>query len=113
MVNFYYRRYYNCLKAKYPGAKADIFDYTDPIDKSVSKNQGIRFVFEDGSRVVFRKSGTSSSGATLRIYFEKYESSADRLDMDLSEALKDITKLGLEVSDIQNITGRVKPTVIT
>ncbi len=99
--------------AKYSGSKADIFNYTDPIDKSISKNQGIRFVFEDGSRVVFRKSGTSSSGATLRIYFEKYEAAPDRLDIDLSEALKDIINLGLELSDIRNITGRDKPTVIT
>lgn len=54
--------------------KGRIFDYTDPVDKSVSLNQGLIFAYADGSRVVFRKSGTGSVGITLRIYFEKYES---------------------------------------
>lgn len=53
---------------------ADVFDYTDPVDGSVSKDQGIRFLYAEGSRIIFRLSGTGSEGATIRIYFEKYES---------------------------------------
>jgi phosphoglucomutase len=52
---------------------ADDFEYTDPIDGSVSKKQGIRLLFEDGSRIIYRLSGTGSQGATVRIYFEQYE----------------------------------------
>ena len=54
-------------------SKADNFEYVDPIDKSVTKNQGIRIFFEDGSRIVFRLSGTGSSGATIRMYVDAYE----------------------------------------
>ena len=55
------------------GNKADVYCYTDPIDHSVSANQGIRFMYPDGSRIIFRLSGTGSVGATIRIYFEKFE----------------------------------------
>lgn len=58
--------------------RADIFDYTDPIDHSISRNQGIRFIQKDGSRIIFRLSGTGSVGATIRIYFEQY--SKDKVD---------------------------------
>merc|ERR1719461_2157399 len=54
---------------------SDEFEYTDPVDNSVAKGQGIRFVLEDGSRIVFRLSGTGSSGATIRLYLEQYEKS--------------------------------------
>merc|ERR1712083_1003307 len=53
-------------------AKNDVFEYTDPVDGSVSKNQGVRFIFEDGSRIIFRLSGTGVAGATVRLYLEKY-----------------------------------------
>ncbi len=88
-----------------------MFDYTDPVDNSVSKNQGLRFMYKDGSRVVFRISGTGSVGATIRIYFELYEK--DNVDQDPQQALKEIINLGLELSDIHNLTGRKGPTVIT
>ena len=52
---------------------ADVFEYLDPVDASISKNQGIRFLMEDGSRIIFRLSGTAGSGATVRMYLEKYE----------------------------------------
>ena len=103
-------QYFVSLKA---GNTADVYDYTDPVDKSVSKNQGIRFMFADGSRIIFRLSGTGSVGATIRIYFEKYESDTEKLDMRTDMALDDIIKLGLQISDIQKFTGRDKPTVIT
>ena len=60
------------FKAEAAGNTAVIFDYTDPVDGSVSKNQGYIFRWADGSRFIFRKSGTGSSGATIRIYLEKY-----------------------------------------
>ena len=53
-------------------SKADEFEYHDPVDKSVTRNQGWRFIMSDGSRFVFRLSGTGSVGATIRLYLEKY-----------------------------------------
>jgi len=99
-----------------PGNKAFIFDYTDPVDKSVSKNQGWIFSFEDGSRIIFRTSGTSSSGATIRIYFEKYVSDLDKLDGDVLENIKsepNLIDIALDLSQINQISGRQGPTVIT
>ncbi len=94
-------------------ATADNFTYTDPIDGSVAKNQGIRFVFEDGSRIIFRLSGTGSAGATIRLYIETYTKDASKFDMDAQDALKDIIAAALETSKLQSFTGREKPTVIT
>ena len=95
------------------GNKADSYEYIDPVDKSISKDQGLRFMFENGSRIIFRLSGTGSVGATIRMYCEKYESNPEKLDLKTEEALKDIIQLGLELSDIQSLTGRQEPTVIT
>ena len=52
---------------------ADDFAYTDPVDGSVHDRQGIRIVFDDGARIVFRLSGTGTEGATLRVYLERFE----------------------------------------
>mmetsp|Transcript_8438 Transcript_8438/g.20281 ORF Transcript_8438/g.20281 Transcript_8438/m.20281 type:complete len:562 (+) Transcript_8438:198-1883(+) len=93
--------------------KADDFSYTDPVDGSVAKGQGLRFVFTDGSRVIFRLSGTGSSGATIRMYIEQFEADTSKHDMDAQEALGDIIKVALEFSKLQEFTGRDKPTVIT
>mmetsp|Transcript_14525 Transcript_14525/g.12332 ORF Transcript_14525/g.12332 Transcript_14525/m.12332 type:complete len:476 (+) Transcript_14525:354-1781(+) len=95
------------------GNKADIFDYTDPVDGSVSKNQGIRLMYADGTRVVFRLSGTGSVGATIRVYFEKAESDPAKINQETADALKEIIALGLELSNIEGLTGRKEPTVIT
>jgi len=95
------------------GNRADVYEYTDPVDKSVSKNQGLRFMYGDGSRVIFRLSGTGSVGATVRVYFEKYESDPSKTDQDTDKALKDLIEYGLKLSDIENLTGRKVPTVIT
>ena len=75
-------------------AKADEFCYTDPVDGSVSAHQGIRFIFKDGSRIVFRLSGTGVGGATVRIYLEKYVSDPDRLHAEPAEALEDLLNTG-------------------
>ena len=92
---------------------ADDFSYTDPIDGSVSQKQGIRIGFKDGSRIVFRLSGTGTQGATLRLYVESYEPDATKQDQDTQEALSSLISLADEIAQIKNLTGREKPTVIT
>ncbi|MGD1704381.1 alpha-D-glucose phosphate-specific phosphoglucomutase [Dapis sp. BLCC M229] len=92
---------------------ADDFSYTDPIDGSVSQKQGIRIGFTDGSRIVFRLSGTGTQGATLRLYVESYEPDATKQDQDTQEALSPLINLADEIAQIKNLTGREKPTVIT
>jgi phosphoglucomutase len=94
-------------------ATADDFAYHDPIDGSVSKNQGIRILFEGGSRVVFRLSGTGTSGATIRVYVERYEPDASRHAIDTQQALADLIAVADQISDLRRRTGRDKPTVIT
>ncbi|MGN7294028.1 alpha-D-glucose phosphate-specific phosphoglucomutase [Rhizobium sp. SAFR-030] len=92
---------------------ADDFAYNDPVDGSVSKNQGIRVLFEGGSRVVFRLSGTGTSGATLRLYVERYEPDAGRHGIETQEALADLIAVADEIAGIKTRTGRDAPTVIT
>ncbi|KQW29355.1 phosphoglucomutase [Rhizobium sp. Root274] len=92
---------------------ADDFAYHDPIDHSVSKNQGIRILFEGGSRIVFRLSGTGTSGATLRLYVERYEPDASRHGIETQEALADLIAAAEEVAEIERYTGMSEPTVIT
>jgi phosphoglucomutase len=94
-------------------AAADDFAYHDPVDGSVSKNQGIRVMFEGGSRVVFRLSGTGTSGATLRLYVERYEPDPKRHGLDTQEALADLIAAADDIAGIRSHTGRAKPTVIT
>jgi len=93
------------------GHKAYIFNYKDPVDHSESKNQGWIVELKTGERIIFRKSGTSSSGATIRIYFEKYENT--NLNLPVSEAIKEIVEVALNISQIQKISGRNAPCVIT
>lgn len=66
----------------------------------------MRFILLDGQRIIVRKSGTGSSGITIRIYFEKYEDKKNSLELETTEALKDIINLGLELTNIEYITGR-------
>ena len=94
-------------------AAADDFSYTDPIDGSVSTKQGIRVLFEGGSRVVFRLSGTGTSGATIRVYVERYEPDPSRHDIETQEALSDLIAVADEIAGIRARTGRTAPTVIT
>lgn len=92
---------------------ADDFAYHDPIDHSVSKNQGIRILFEGGSRIVFRLSGTGTSGATLRLYVERYEPDASRHGIETQGALADLIAAAEDVAEIKRYTGMGVPTVIT
>lgn len=93
--------------------KADDFAYLDPIDQSVSNNQGVRILFEGGSRVVFRLSGTGTSGATLRVYIERYEPDASRHHLETQSALAELITAAESVADIRKRTGRDAPSVIT
>jgi len=92
---------------------SDDFCYTDPIDKSVSEHQGIRIGFTNGSRMVFRLSGTGTSGATLRIYYESYETDTANMGQETQSALSELIELSLQVSQLKKLTGRTEPTVIT
>ncbi|TIS59715.1 alpha-D-glucose phosphate-specific phosphoglucomutase [Mesorhizobium sp.] len=94
-------------------ASADDFAYNDPVDGSISKNQGIRVLFEGGSRVVYRLSGTGTSGATLRVYIERYEPDNSRHDLDTQHALADLIAAADDIAGIRAHTGRNKPSVIT
>jgi phosphoglucomutase len=94
-------------------AAADDFAYHDPVDKSVSEHQGIRILFEGGSRVVFRLSGTGTSGATIRVYIERYEPDPSRHDLETQGALADLVIAAEELSGIKAQTGRKEPSVIT
>ncbi|KVI05437.1 Alpha-D-phosphohexomutase, alpha/beta/alpha domain I [Cynara cardunculus var. scolymus] len=94
-------------------ANADEFEYKDPVDGSISKHQGIRYLFEDGSRLVFRLSGTGSEGATIRLYIEQYEKDPSKTGRDSQEALAPLVEVALKLSKMQEFTGRTAPTVIT
>ena len=93
--------------------RADDFAYRDPVDGSVTTKQGIRVFFEDGSRIVYRLSGTGTAGATLRIYLERFEPDAARHDLDTQDALAGLVQIARDLPDIEGRTGRSAPTVIT
>ncbi|HYG91132.1 MAG TPA: alpha-D-glucose phosphate-specific phosphoglucomutase [Azospirillum sp.] len=94
-------------------AAADEFSYVDPVDGSRSDRQGLRVVFEDGARIVYRLSGTGTSGATLRVYFERYEPVGGNHTMDAPAALKELAELAADLAGIVRHTGRTKPDVAT
>ncbi|ANB03498.1 alpha-D-glucose phosphate-specific phosphoglucomutase [Ectothiorhodospira sp. BSL-9] len=94
-------------------AQADDFAYTDPVDGSVAEGQGLRVLFDEGARLVFRLSGTGTAGATLRLYVERYEADPDRHGQDTQEALAPLIGIAEEIAGIQAHTGREAPTVIT
>jgi len=103
------------LKGEKAGAlavsAADDFAYHDIVDGSNTANQGIRIVFEDGSRVIYRLSGTGTAGATLRVYIEKYE--AKNLGLETQAALSSLIGFARSLAGIAERTGRMEPTVIT
>ncbi len=92
---------------------ADDFRYVDPIDDSVSEQQGIRIGFKDGSRIVYRLSGTGTEGATLRVYIEAYEADPAQHDLDTQQALGELISIANNLAGIRERTGRDAPTVIT
>ena len=92
---------------------ADNFSYQDPVDSSVSENQGIRIIFDDDARIIFRLSGTGTGGATLRLYIERYVEDIKHHDLETQEALYDLIETAELLVNIIGFTGRHEPTVIT
>ena len=92
---------------------ADDFAYTDPVDGSVATGQGLRLLFEGGARAVFRLSGTGTSGATLRLYLERYVPGPDGLDEDPQVALAPVIRAAHQIAGIGRHLGRVEPDVVT
>ena len=112
------------LRASLPGLKgqaiegmviagADDFAYSDPVDGSVSQKQGVRILFDDGSRIVLRLSGTGTEGATLRLYLERYAAGPDGLNLDPQTALAPVIRAALTLAQIAEYTGRTAPDVVT
>nr|XP_061795145.1 phosphoglucomutase-1-like [Nerophis lumbriciformis] len=95
----------------YQVEKADNFEYTDPVDSSITRNQGLRIIFSDGSRIIYRLSGTSSDGATVRIYLETYEKEA--VFQETQVVLAPLATIALKISQLHHRTGRTGPSVIT
>uniref|UniRef100_A0A8C6U4V1 Phosphoglucomutase 1 n=1 Tax=Neogobius melanostomus TaxID=47308 RepID=A0A8C6U4V1_9GOBI len=91
--------------------KADNFEYTDPVDSTISRNQGLRIIFSDGSRIIYRLSGTSSEGATVRIYIDSYE--RHNVFQDTQVMLSPLATIALKISQLHQRTGRTGPSVIT
>jgi phosphoglucomutase len=94
-------------------ARADNFAYTDPVDGSISTNQGVRILFEGGSRIVFRLSGTGTQGATLRVYLERYEPVEGDLAGETPQKLADLIAAADVLAGITRHTGRTQPDVVT
>ncbi len=94
-------------------ATADDFSYSDPVDGSISRHQGIRILFDGGSRVVFRLSGTGTSGATLRVYIERYEPDPAGHGLATGDALANLIAAAEDLAEITRRTGRTEPDVIT
>ena len=94
-------------------AVADDFSYRDPVDNSLTSGQGLRLLLNDGSRVVFRLSGTGTQGATLRLYLESYVATGGNLNQDPQLALADLISAADQLAEIKTRTGMEQPTVIT
>jgi phosphoglucomutase len=112
------------LKAQFPAlagtvvggrtiSAADDFAYHDPVDGSTSTGQGLRILFEDGARIVYRLSGTGTAGATLRVYIERYEPDPAKQDLDPQHALADLISTAEALAQIEQRTARPAPSVIT
>ena len=91
----------------------DDFSYTDPIDESITTQQGIRILFEDESRIVFRLSGTGTQGATLRVYIERYVTDSELHNLETQDALSALIEIANNVAEIKSRCKRELPDVIT
>jgi phosphoglucomutase len=99
--------------SRFEVTQADDFTYADPVDGSVAKNQGVRILFADGSRIVYRLSGTGTVGATLRVYIEEYERDPARHNEETQSKLAELISIARQTAEIEARTGRKDPTVIT
>merc|ERR1719394_2247031 len=79
----------------------DVFSYLDPVDGSESKNQGIRFIFEDKSRIIFRLSGTGVAGATVRLYLEKFTAPDGDLGLHAFDVVKPLADIAEQLSGLK------------
>ncbi len=92
---------------------ADDFSYTDPVDGSITEQQGIRIIFDDDSRIVYRLSGTGTEGATLRVYIERYVIDTDKHDMETQAALQPLINISQQLAELESRIGRTHADVIT
>lgn len=92
---------------------ADNFSYQDPVDQAISKNQGLRILFSNGSRLIFRLSGTGTQGATIRIYLERYEADETQHDLAPIDALQGLADIAQSLTQLHELTGLTEPTVMT
>lgn len=97
----------------YTVSSADEFGYLDPIDGSRASAQGLRIVFGEAARIIVRLSGTGTKGATLRVYFERYEQAEDQLAMDTTQALAPLVTIAGQLLRLSELTGRQEPDVVT
>lgn len=98
---------------EYTVEKADNFSYRDPVDDSFTEKQGLRILFADGSRIIFRISGTGTVGATLRVYYERYQPPSGELEQDTQTCLAELFAIAEQLGGIKEISGRAQPDVIT
>jgi len=91
----------------------DDFSYKDPIDQSISVHQGIRFLFDDDSRIIFRLSGTGTDGATLRVYLESYETDITKQQLETADVMQPLVILAQELAQITAFTGRTEASLVT
>merc|ERR1712079_399293 len=96
-------RQYSALGQTFTVGTADNFSYVDPVDGSKAAKQGIRVLFTDGSRLVFRLSGTGSSGATVRMYVDSYCGDQAKVSRSAQEMLAPVVELGLQISQLREL----------
>jgi len=94
-------------------AKAEEYSYSDPVDGSVSANQGVQVWFEGGGRAVLRLSGTGTEGATLRLYLEQYVIQSGDHQQETQAALAEVITAAHALSGIERYIGRTEPDVKT
>ncbi len=93
--------------------EAEDFAYADPVDHSITEQQGICISFDTGARIVYRLSGTGTVGATLRVYLEQLETDSEKMDADPQEALRPVIETAEKIAGIKKFTGRQQPDVRT
>ncbi|WP_343115573.1 alpha-D-glucose phosphate-specific phosphoglucomutase [Ostreiculturibacter nitratireducens] len=94
-------------------SSADDFAYTDPVDGSQATGQGLRIVFDGGSRIVLRISGTGTEGATIRLYLERYVAGPEGLGEEPQKALAPVIRAAETLTGLRERSGRSEPDVVT
>jgi phosphoglucomutase len=94
-------------------SQCDDFAYTDPVDHTLAEHQGVRLVFSEDARIIYRLSGTGTAGATLRLYLERFEPDPSRHARSAQAVLADLAALAVEIAEVESRTGRMRPSVVT